>query len=98
MSYDDELIPPNAAALIAAIIELIDPDSPMSDEQLHRALALELDPPATLAEVRSVLAMLATPRLEYRPGESAAAVLDRMRDLLDAASDPPPPSRPPGWL
>lgn len=98
MSYDDELIPPEAAALIAAVVELIDPDSPMSDEQLHRALAGEHNPAPTLAEVRNVLAMLATPRLEYRPGESAAGVLDRMRDLLDEATAPPPPQRPPGWL
>ncbi|MEV6360573.1 hypothetical protein [Nocardia asteroides] len=77
---------------------MIDPDTPMTAEQLHRALAGELNPPATLAEVGNVLAMLAAPRLEYRPGEAAAAVLERMCDLLNEVNAPPPILRPDGWL
>lgn len=77
------------AEVIAAVVDHIDPDTPLTDQQLHRAVGADLDPPPTLREVRTVLAILKMPHLDYQPGEPSGAVLDRMRAMLQRAENPP---------
>lgn len=79
---------------MAVIIDHIEPDQPLTAEQLHRLLVSEVADPPSLRDVKNALAILAMPDVKYRPGESSAAVLDRMRDMLAGAETPsePPPS------
>lgn len=79
---------------MAVIIDHIEPDQPLTADQLHRLLVAEVADPPSLRDVKNALAILAMPHVAYRPGESSAVVLDRMRDMLAAAEAPgePPPS------
>ncbi|TDP29849.1 hypothetical protein DFR75_112118 [Nocardia ignorata] len=91
-TVSDDPISQEDAEIIAAVVDHIDPDTPLTDEQLQQVLAVELDPPPTLRAIRTVLAILRMPHVQYRPGEPSAAVLDRMRTMLeDAETNPPPP-------
>ncbi|MFD4457721.1 hypothetical protein [Nocardia sp. NPDC058480] len=74
---------------MAAVIDAIEPDTSITAEHLHRHLVAEMSDPPSLVDVRSALAILRMPNLTYRPGESSAAVLDRMRAMLDRAENPP---------
>lgn len=91
---DDDPISPAAAEVIAAVVDHIDPDSPLTDEQLFYILEAELDPPPTMDEIQDILAILRMPHLRYQPGESSDAVLDRMRQILTRAEKPLAPFNP----
>ncbi|MFD4442551.1 hypothetical protein ACFWPK_22550 [Nocardia sp. NPDC058519] len=86
---DDDPISSEEAAIMAAVIDAIEPDTSITAEHLHQQLVAEMADPPTLADVQSALAILRMPHLGYTPGESATAVLDRMRALLDRAENPP---------
>lgn len=89
MADPDDPISPAEAEVIAAIVDHIEPDSPLTDDELLYILETEVDPPPTMREIQSVLAILRMPHLHYRPGEPSTAVLDRMRALL---TEPPAPA------
>ncbi|MFD4438962.1 hypothetical protein ACFWPK_04190 [Nocardia sp. NPDC058519] len=86
---DGDPISPDEAALMAAVIDAIEPDTAITAEHLHRHLVAEISDPPSLVDVRSALAILRMPHVGYRPGESSAAVLDRLRDMLHHAEHPP---------
>lgn len=85
VSDTDDPISAADAEVIAAVVDHIDPDSPLIDEQLYYILEAELDAPPTMDEIQAVLAILRMPHLRYQPGESSAAVLGRMRAMLGRA-------------
>ncbi len=74
---------------MAVVIDLIEPDTDVTAEHLHRQLEATMEDPPSLADVRTALEILRMPHLGYRPGESSTVVLDRMRDMLDQAETPP---------
>ncbi|MFI6220094.1 hypothetical protein ACIBEH_06030 [Nocardia salmonicida] len=88
---DGDPIPAEQAAIVALVIDQIEPDTDITAENLHRALAAESTNPPSLREVRTVLDILAMPHVGFTPGESSAAVLKRMRDMLEVAESPPSP-------
>ncbi|MFF2397427.1 hypothetical protein [Nocardia sp. NPDC058114] len=72
-------------------IDQIEPDTDITADNVHRGLVAESSDPPSLRDVRAVLDILAMPHVGFTPGESAAAVLNRMRHLLEIAESPPPP-------
>lgn len=88
---DGDPIAPDEAAIMVAVIDIIAPDTAIAAEHLHRLLMAEMSEPPSLTDVRTALEILRMPHLDYRPGESSAAVLSRMRELLDRAENPPAP-------
>ena len=91
ISDDGDPIPAEQAAIVALVIDQIEPDTDITAENLHRALVADIVDPPSLREVRTVLDILAMPHVGFSPGESSAAVLNRMRDMLEDAESPPPP-------
>ncbi|MFF0546974.1 hypothetical protein ACFYTF_29470 [Nocardia thailandica] len=91
MPEDDDPIPAEQAAVMAVVIDHIEPDRPLTAEQLHALLVAEVAEPPSPADVRDALAILSMPHVGYRPGEPSAVVLERMRDMLDEAESGPPP-------
>ncbi|MFD3594351.1 hypothetical protein ACFWU5_16630 [Nocardia sp. NPDC058640] len=87
---DDDPISADEATIMAAVIDMIEPDTAFTAEQLHRQLVAEMSEPPGLHDVRSALEILRMPHVEFRPGESSVAVLGRMRTMLDRARNPPP--------
>ncbi|MEV4158464.1 hypothetical protein AB0J48_36145 [Nocardia salmonicida] len=91
---DGDPIPAEQAAIVALVIDQIEPDTDITAENLHRALAAEMADPPSLHEVRTVLDILAMAHVGFTPGESSADVLNRMRAMLDAAQNFAPPLPP----
>lgn len=89
MSDAEDPIDPVAAELIAAIVDQIEPDSQLTAELLHYLVSDLRDPPPTMYEVEAVLDILRMPHVQYRPGEDAKMVLDRIREMLTAAEQRP---------
>lgn len=75
---------------MVAVIDVVEPDTAITAEHVHRQLVAETSDPPSLTDVQNALAILRMPHLAYQPGESSAAVLDRMRALLGRAENPPP--------
>ncbi|MFC9871753.1 hypothetical protein [Nocardia salmonicida] len=88
---DGDPIPAEQAAIVALVIDQIEPDTDITAENVHRRLVAETSNPPSLRDVRAVLDILAMPHVGFTPGESSAAVLNRMRDMLEAAESPPLP-------
>ncbi|MEV4155385.1 hypothetical protein AB0J48_20380 [Nocardia salmonicida] len=86
---DGDPLSTDEAAIMATVIDMIEPDTAITAEHLHRLLVAEMSDPPSLTDVRSALEILRMPHLKFQPGESSAAVLDRMRALLDRAENPP---------
>ncbi|MFD6400744.1 hypothetical protein [Nocardia sp. NPDC060249] len=87
---DVDPISPEEAAVMAVVIDMVEPDTAITADNLHRQLVAEMSDPPSLHDVRSALEILRLPDLNFRPGESSAAVLDRMRAMLERAENPPP--------
>lgn len=94
MPDDEDPISPVAAELVAVIVDQIEPDSQLTAELLHYIVSDLLDPPPTMGEVEAVLDILRMPHVQYRPGESSAVVLARIREMLATAERPRAPFNP----
>ncbi|MEV0769585.1 hypothetical protein [Nocardia salmonicida] len=88
---DGDPIAAEQAAILAVVIDQIEPDTDLTAENVHRRLVAESSNPPSLRDVRGVLDILAMLHVGFTPGESSAAVLNRLRDMLTAAKNPPPP-------
>ncbi|MFC9966361.1 hypothetical protein ACFVH4_19200 [Nocardia ignorata] len=82
---EDDPISTEEAAIMIAVIDMIEPDTALTAEHIHQQLVAEMSDPPTLGDVRNAVAILQMPHLGYRPGESSTEVLDRMRAMLDRA-------------
>lgn len=77
--------------IVALVIDQIEPDTDITAENVHRGLVADSSNPPSLQDVRAVLDILAMPHVGFTPGESSAAVLKRMRDMLEVAESPHQP-------
>ena len=88
-AVDGDPISTDEAAILIAVIDVIQPDSSITAKDLHRQLSAEMSDPPSLHDVQSALEILLMPHVAFQPGESSAAVLARMRAMLQRAANPP---------
>ena len=69
---DGDPIPAEQAAIVALVIDQIEPDTDITAEDVHRGLVAESSNPPSLRDVRAVLDILAMPHVGFTPGESSA--------------------------
>ncbi|MEV6219879.1 hypothetical protein [Nocardia sp. NPDC051833] len=89
MADVDDPISPEEAAMMALIIDLIEPDTDVTVDRLHAQLEALMEDPPSRHDVENALAILRMPHVRYQPGEPSDEVLGRMRDMLAEAETPP---------